>query len=98
MGLILIALIFIPYLLGNSIGDNRAGVCDSGCDFAEICNPNAECDNIDAWFEGLFYLVFGGIVLTIIIIIIYKWLSSNWEKAEYKARLEFHSQKRRKAK
>lgn len=100
--IILVAIIFIPYLLGHSIGDNKSYWCDDS-DFCEsqynwdYCNENAECGKVTQWGEGLLYLIIGAVSLFVVGLIIYLWFSCNWEKAEKKARKELKtSQKRRK--
>ena len=51
------------------------------------------------WFEGAGYLIGGIFVLSFVGWIIYCWFSSNWEKANNKARKELKtSHKRRKTK
>ena len=99
---ILTAIIFIPYLLGNSIGDNRSSGCDWDCGIDEgidECNPDTKCGKIIQWFEGAGYLIGGIFVLSFVGWIIYCWFSSNWEKANNKDRKELKtSHKRRSAK
>ena len=81
--LIIAAIVFIPWLLGHYIGDNQSWWCGE-------LNIN-DCDNIDQWLEGFVYSV-GGII---VIFIISGWLSSNWEKADKKARKELNIMKKK---
>ena len=90
---ILAAIIFIPYLLGNSIGDNRSEWCDMDMYYEYDCNVGM------IWLEGFLYLIGGIVALIITIVLIYRWFKSNWNKAERKAEEELRSShKRRKNK
>ena len=99
----LILLIFVPYLVGSFIGDNKSIYCD-GSDFCdrqydyEYCNENAECGKGIRWIEGVLYLVIGGMFLFVIIAIMYSWVLLNWENAEERAKKELASQKKEMAK
>ena len=91
--IIVAAIIFIPYLLGSSIGDNRSIKCTWG----EYYPYEVDCSIGWIWTEGFFYLLGGIVIIIIVSLILYPWLSSNWEKATKKAKKEIKtSQKRRK--
>lgn len=97
--LILFSFIFIPFALGNSIGDNQ--YCkiyygNSSSDY-RISEDVDNCDGYSIikhdvlmnWIEGIAY-IFGLFVLFIVVLPIImlprKWIQSNWEKAEERAR------------
>jgi len=90
---ILSLIVFIPYLVGSSIGDNKSVYCDLS-DYCQdsynwdVCDENAQCGEFNQWAEGLGYLAGASFILCFIGFIIYFWFSSNWEKAQEKARKE----------
>lgn len=75
----LLLLIFIPYILGHSIGDNMHVGCG-------VTNEIEECNIIVQWFEGFFYLVVGVMFIFVVIKLLINWITSNWKKANDRAK------------
>lgn len=78
--LIIAAIVFIPYLLGHFIGDNESVWCSDSNDW----DIEEECNPFFNWAEGLIYSV----ISFMVIFYLFMWLSSNWKKAEKKAKKE----------
>ncbi len=87
--IILLAIVFIPYLVGHNIGDNMSRICGGTSEIEE-------CNNVAQWFEGIAYILFGAIVFIVIILIVHDWITSNWKKANKRAKKELNKIKRRK--
>lgn len=79
--LIISVIVFIPYLLGHSIGDNKDAMCS---DMIYTGTEEGDCSNFEQWVEGFFYIF----IIAVVSLSIYKWLSSNWENAKAKAKKE----------
>ena len=47
-----------------------------------------ECSAIQSWFEGLFYSVFGGMIILFIYAGLDTLIRSNWKKANKRAKSE----------
>lgn len=88
IGLIIIAaIIFIPYLLGNFIGDNMDEICSSSLSELDVLGlVEIQCSNFGIWLEGVVYIVIISVILYLVGIIICAWFSRNWKKAKEKAR------------
>jgi len=92
--LIFSIIIFIPYFLGNSIGDGKDTLC-ANSQYGWDNDYEGECGLITTWFEGLFYSV----IIVLILLLLVVWIQGNWEKAKEKAKEELKRQvkpKRRK--
>ncbi len=88
--LIIVGLIFLPYLLGHYIGDNKSIYCDRSdyCDTLysyNDCDENADCGKYAKWGEGTLYLIGGAITLFIILLVFHIWCKFNWRKARARA-------------
>ena len=81
------AMVYIPYLIGHSIGDNKSKLCgDQNIGTLVI----VECDTLEQWGEGFLYLL----ITSMVIFMIYFWVTSNWEKANKKAKIDINKNKR----
>ncbi len=81
---IIAAIIFTPYLLGNSIGDNQSAWCSNSNGWSVI----EECSLVGIWGEGFLYLIGGAGLIFMIVYVLYSWFSSNWKKATKQAKKE----------
>ncbi len=87
--IIIAAIVFIPYLLGHYIGDNQSEFCGERTRLVE------NCSTIQNWFEGLFYFIFGGLVLLFVAAGLREWIRSNWKKAKKRAKTELKKEKKK---
>ena len=85
------AIIFIPYLLGHSIGDNKSDMCGEGYHLGE-----EKCSRIVQWGEGFLYIILGGIILVLLILLLQEWFENNWKKANKRAKKELRKEKKEK--
>ena len=96
--LIVCAVIFIPYLIGNNFSDKVGVICD-GKLIGEYNVPSSilgdeqqsinECGKIGIWVQGVgkifYYLVILAAVLLIglfVLGMLWWWIESNWKKAK----------------
>lgn len=77
---ITLLVVFIPFFLGNSIGDGYDKMC------AELTDGTMKCDIYLTWMEGVLYIIVTGFILIVTIALIWWWIDSNWEKAEKRAK------------
>ena len=88
--IVVVSIIFIPYILGHNIGDNM----DIGCG-TNGSGEIGECHYLVQWIEGLAYIFLGGccivfclFILAMIYDLLEDWIKSNWNRAEERAKKE----------
>ena len=77
--IIIPSIIFLPYLLGSNLGDNKSSLCGASWE-AESCGIFA------TWVEGISWILISTLVLFLVGLLIYLWIEKNWEIAKDRAR------------
>lgn len=82
--IILGAILLVPLFVGGLIGDGLDGMCSGELIEYEYEIIGRSCTFLDTWIEGLVY----SFISVVILLFLWTWLDSNWEKAKRKARRE----------
>ncbi|GEM_PF-7034117 len=101
---IVVALIFVPYFLGDMIGDGK--YCANGSyvfpiNLDKCLEHNMETKtmtNIESWSEGLLYTIVGGVGLILLYLSLKQWIESNWKNAKLKAQIKVYGKSKVKKK
>jgi len=86
---VILAILFIPYLLGMIVVNIFNPTC-----IAWASDIVVTCDIFHIWTFGIIAIILTGLA----VIIILKWIESNWKKASKRARAKLNIGKKKNAK